>query len=186
MPASQPADKKNVGGENISPHKVVIVGVGNLLLSDEGVGVHVANQLLKTALPPGVTVIEGGTDGFGLLDVVSEAEQIIVIDAVKGNAAPGSLYRFGLDEIRYRCGGFKTSFHQIGLLEVLALAKLTGRDPKVIVIGVEPKSLEMGMKLTPEIDAQIPRIIELVWEELELLGFPPRPEIQTHAQNPHT
>ncbi len=64
------------------------------LLSDEGVGVHVANELAKMELPPDVSVVEGGTDGFRLLNVITEADRLIIVDAVKGGAEPGSIYRF--------------------------------------------------------------------------------------------
>jgi hydrogenase maturation protease len=164
MTAPTEADSK--GGETISPQKIVILGVGNLLLSDEGVGVHVANELMKMDLPPEVSVVEGGTDGFRLLNVITEADRLIVIDAVKGGAEPGSIYRFDIDEVRNCPPGFKTSVHQIGILEVIDLSGLIGKTPHTTVIGIEPISLEMGMELTPEIKAKIPRIIELILEEL--------------------
>jgi hydrogenase maturation protease len=147
--------------------KIVILGVGNLLLSDEGVGVHVANELMKMELPPAVTVIEGGTDGFGLLNVITEADRLIVIDAVKGAGAPGSIYRFNIDEIQSCPSGFKTSVHQIGILEVISLSGLIGKTPRTTIIGIEPKSLGIGMELSAEIKAKIPRIIELIKEELK-------------------
>jgi hydrogenase maturation protease len=157
------------GGEKILPTKIVILGVGNLLLSDEGVGVHIANELMKMSLPPEVSVVEGGTDGFGLLNIITEANRLIVIDAVKGDAAPGSIYRFDIGEVRNCPSGFKTSVHQIGILEVLDLSELIGKTPYTTVIGVEPKSVEMGMELSPEIKAKIPRVIELILDELKKL-----------------
>jgi hydrogenase maturation protease len=155
------------GGEKSSPPKIVILGVGNLLLSDEGVGVHIANELLKMNLPPEVSVIEGGTDGFRLLNIITEANRLIIIDAVKGNALPGSIYRFDIGEVQNSPAGFKTSVHQIGILEVLDLSELIGKTPHTTVIGIEPKSLEMGMDLSPEIKTKIPKIIQLVLDELE-------------------
>src|SRR4030066_590609 len=163
--ASSAADSP--GGETIPPQKIVILGVGNLLLSDEGVGVHVANELMKMDLPPEVSVVEGGTDGFRLLNVITEADRLIVIDAVKGNADPGSIYRFDIDDVRNCPSGFKTSVHQIGILEVIDLSELIGKKPHTTIIGIEPKSLEMAMELTPEIKSKIPRIIELIFEELK-------------------
>lgn len=163
--------KKNPsGGAPSSPQKIVILGVGNLLLSDEGVGVHVANDLMKMDLPSNVSVVEGGTDGFRLLNVITEADRLIVIDAVKGDSNPGSIYRFDIDDVRHCPSGFKTSVHQIGILEVIDLSELIGKKPHTTIIGIEPKSLEMGMELTPEVKAKIPRIIELVFEELKLTG----------------
>jgi len=168
MSATTASDATNSkGGDTVSPLKIVILGVGNLLLSDEGVGVHVANELIKRQLPPGVKVIEGGTDGFRLLNVITEADRLIVVDAVKGGGIPASIYRFDIDEVQNCPSGFKTSVHQIGILEVINLSGLIGKTPRTTVIGIEPKSLEMSMELSPEIKEKIPRIIELVLEELK-------------------
>jgi hydrogenase maturation protease len=145
----------------------VILGVGNLLLSDEGVGVHVANKLMEMDLPAGVEVIEGGTDGFRLMNVVTEADCLIVVDAVKGGSPPGSIYRFDIKDAPSSPDAYKTSVHQIGILEVVHLSGLVGQTPETTVIGVEPKSLEMGMELSPEVQEKIPKIIELVLKEAE-------------------
>lgn len=166
---STPNATNSKGGDKVSPLKIVILGVGNLLLSDEGVGVHVANELVKLELPPGVTVVEGGTDGFRLINVITEADRLIVVDAVKGGGAPGSIYRFDINEVQSCPSGFKTSVHQIGILEVINLSGLIGKTPQTTVIGIEPESLEMGMELSPEIKAKIPKIIELIWDELKNL-----------------
>lgn len=158
---------ENAGEENISPRKIIILGVGNLLLSDEGIGVHVANELSKMDLPPEVSVVEGGTDGFRLLNIITEADRLIVIDAVRGGEEPGSIYRFDINEIKNVPTGFKTSVHQVGILEVINLSELIGKTPHATVIGVEPKSLEMSMELSPEVKAKVPRVIELVMNELK-------------------
>jgi hydrogenase maturation protease len=145
----------------------VILGVGNLLLSDEGVGVHVANKLMEMDLPAGVEVIEGGTDGFRLMNVVTEADRLIVVDAVKGGSPPGSIYRFDIKDAPSSPDAFKTSVHQIGILEVVHLSELIGQTPETTVIGVEPGSLEMGMELSPEVQEKMPKIIELILEEVK-------------------
>ncbi len=161
------------GGEENLPPKIVILGVGNLLLSDEGVGVHVAHELMKMKLPPEVSVIEGGTDGFGLLNIITEADRLIVIDAIRGGAPPGAIYRFNIHDLKNCPKGFKSSIHQIGILEVLHLSELIGKTPLTTIIGIEPKSLEMGMELSPEIRAKIPRLIEIILNELKgLVSFP--------------
>jgi len=146
---------------------IVILGVGNLLLSDEGVGVHVAHKLMEMDLPAGVEVIEGGTDGFRLMNVVTEAGRLIVVDAVKGGGPPGSIYRFDIKDAPSSPDAYKTSVHQIGILEIVHLSELIGQTPETTVIGVEPKSLEMGMALSPEVQEKIPKIIELILEEVK-------------------
>ena len=154
------------GGSDAPPGRVVVLGVGNLLLSDEGVGVHVENKLMEMDLPPEVDVVEGGTDGFRLMNVVTGAARLIVVDAVKGGGPPGSIYRFGIKDAPTYPDEYKTSVHQIGILEVVHLSELVGEAPETTIIGVEPKSLDMGMELSPEVKAKLSRIIELVLEEV--------------------
>jgi hydrogenase maturation protease len=149
------------------------MGVGNLLLSDEGFGVHVAQKLYDLDLPPEVEVVEGGTDGFGLMAYVVGADRLILIDAVKGGGPPGSLYRFDLNDCPPFPDLFKTSVHQISILEIINLSGVIGTTPRTTIIGIEPKTLEIGMALSPEIEAKIPRVIELVREEVaSALGRP--------------
>ena len=161
------SDELIKGGEQTFEKKIVILGVGNVLLSDEGVGVHVANELIKMELPANVSVVEGGTDGFRLLNVITEADRLIVVDAVKGGGEPGTIYRFDINDVRNSPPGFKTSVHQIGILEVIDLSGLIGKTPHTTVIGVEPKSLEMSLELSPEIKDKVPRVIELVLEDMK-------------------
>ena len=158
---------ETLGGSIAAPPKdVVILGVGNLLLSDEGVGVHVAKKLMDMDLPPGVKVVEGGTDGFRLINVITEADRLIIVDAVKGGEAPGSIYRFDIKDAPTYPDAYKTSVHQIGILEVVHLSELVGKTPETVIIGVEPALLEMGMELSTEVAAKLPRIIELVLAEV--------------------
>ena len=147
--------------------KTTVVGVGNLLLSDEGVGVHVVKELMGMALPSGVQVIDGGVSGLGLLNVVTGAHRLIVIDAVRAGGPAGSIYRFGIEDLTTYPNRYKMSVHEIGILEVLHLSGLVDKTPKATIIGIEPKSMEMGMDLSPEVQAKVPRIIELILDELE-------------------
>jgi hydrogenase maturation protease len=147
---------------------ILILGVGNLLLSDEGVGVHVAQRMMHMELPPEVHVVEGGTDGFGLVNVILEADRMLLIDAVKGGGQPGSIYRFDIDDCPPYPDLFKTSVHQISILEVINLSSLIGSTPQTTIIGVEPLCLEMGMELSPQIEAKIPKIIQMIQEEVEI------------------
>jgi hydrogenase maturation protease len=158
-----------VGGAVTAPPTggTVVLCIGNILLSDEGVGVHVAGAIHERGLPPDVTLVEGGTDGFKLMNVIVEAGRIIVVDCVKGGAEPGSLYRFDIDDAPTSFAGVKTSVHQIGILEVIHMSELiSGRTPRTTIIGCEPESLAMSMELSPTVAAKLPRIVELVFEEL--------------------
>jgi hydrogenase maturation protease len=146
---------------------ILIMGVGNLLLSDEGVGVHVAQKMMEMDLPPHVHVVEGGTDGFGLINVIMAADRLILVDAVRGGGKPGSIYRFDIEDCPFDADIFKTSVHQISILEVINLSSLIGSTPKTTIIGVEPESLEMGMELSLTVEATVPRVIKLIMEEAE-------------------
>lgn len=152
----------------MNPKKIVVLGVGNELLCDEGIGIHVAKELQKeNILPPEVEVIEGGTNGFGLINIITDTDRLIVIDSIKGGSEPGTLYKFDIEDAPGTPDLFKTSVHQIGILEVINLSSLIGKTPKTTVIGVEPKSISTGMELSKEVRAKIPKVIELVTEEVE-------------------
>jgi len=150
----------------VSTAKTVVLGVGNLLLSDEGVGVHVVKRLSEMSLPSEVEVLDGGVAGLGLMNVIMGADRLIVIDAVKGGADPGSIYRFGPEDLTEYADGVTLSVHEIGILEAIRLSEFLGHAPRTTVIGIEPRSMDTGMELSPEIREKIPRIIELVLDEL--------------------
>lgn len=160
--------KSDIGGKGLTPpKKIVVLGVGNELLSDEGVGVTVAKKLLKMNLPAEVEVIEGGTEGFGLLHIITQTDNLIVIDSVKGGGLPGSIYKFNIEDTANFPDLYKTSMHQIGILEVINLSSLVGKTPKTTVIGIEPKTILSGMELSAEIRAKIPKVIEIVLDEIK-------------------
>jgi hydrogenase maturation protease len=106
------------------------------------------------------------------MNVVTEADRLIIVDAVKGGEAPGSIYRFDIKDAPTYPDAYKTSVHQIGILEVVHLSELVGKTPETVIIGIEPRSLDMGMELSPEVEAKLPRIIELVFEEVNRPALP--------------
>ena len=101
------------------------------------------------------------------MNLVTGADRLIVVDAVKGGGDPGSIYRFDIEDAPSSPDAYKTSVHQIGILEVIHFSEFLGTPPKTTIIGVEPKSLAMSMELSPEISAKVPRVIELVLEEVQ-------------------
>ena len=151
--------------KSVSP-KTTVLGVGNLLLSDEGVGVHVARELMGMELPPGVSVVEGGTAGLNLLHLIRDADRLIVIDAVQGEGAPATVYRFDMDDIQDKGRGLIASVHSLGVREVLDLCALTGKGPQTTVIGIEPKSMGIGTELSDEVRAKVPLLLRLVLQEI--------------------
>lgn len=145
---------------------VLVLGVGNILLSDEGAGVRAAEALQRMDLPRGVEVLDGGTASMALLDSLSDRDKVVIIDAVKGGGEPGTLYRFTPDDIRVH-GEVITSLHQLGVLDALAHVECLGHAPKsVIFYGIEPGEMEWGLDLTPRVGAALPRVVELVLGEV--------------------
>ncbi len=151
--------------------RIVVLGVGNILLSDEGIGVRVAESLQRDfALPPEVVVIDGGTTGMEMLEDLSGADHLIMVDAVRSGRAPGSIVKLSDEQVPvfFRT---KLSPHQIGLSDVLATLELIGEQPgSITVIGVEPVSLETSMTLSPQVEARLPEVVDLVRAELRRLG----------------
>ena len=145
---------------------ILILGIGNILLRDEGVGVRVIEQMQKMHLPDDVELVDGGTAGADLLDVLAERRKVIVIDAVQADCEPGSVLRFTPDDLACpdRAG---VSLHELGLGEALAMTRQLGCAPKeVIVFGIKPKELGCGLELSEEIAASVPKVIELVLAEI--------------------
>ena len=145
--------------------RVVVMGLGNLLLSDEGFGVHVYRKLEEEGgLSPEVEVFEAGTASLDALQTLGSVDRLVAVDAVKGGGEPGDIYRFKPQDIK-SSKKISTSLHQLSFLEALQLAGHTGRAPKeVIIIGIEPKKLGFGMELSPELADKVPRVMELVRE----------------------
>jgi hydrogenase maturation protease len=154
-----------------APYRITILGVGNILLSDEGVGVRVVERLhARYDFPDHVGLVDGGVLGTRLMGLVSETDILIVVDAVKNGRPPGTLYRLEGDEVPRRVLA-KQSMHQTDLPEVLALCAIIGKTPHPIVIGVEPQDIEtMAVELTPAIAAKVDELVAMVLSELHRLG----------------
>jgi hydrogenase maturation protease len=145
---------------------ILILGIGNILLKDEGVGVHVVNKLKEIPLPNNVEVIDGGTAGLDLTDFIANRKKVIVIDTVKAGDKPGTIYRLTEKNLNLKPKAIM-SFHEIDFMHALYLSEVMGIKPEeTIVIGIEPKDMSDSTELSPEIEARIPRIIEVVMKEL--------------------
>src|SRR3989304_2195530 len=145
----------------------VILGVGNLLLTDDGVGIH-AIQKLQTGytLPAGVQVVDGGACGLDLLQCLEGVDNLIIIDAAKLGKAPGSIVRLEGDQVPAYLA-LKTSPHEIGLPELLFTARLTDIYPeRVVVFGVQPESIETHIGLTPAVAARLDELVDLAAAEV--------------------
>ncbi len=144
--------------------RTAIVGVGNGLMRDEGVGVHVVRALADAKLPEGVLVIDAGTDPDVAFDL-DGFDRLIVVDAVRGGEAPGTVYRFG-DEAGLDDAGVRRACHDVGMLETLRAFRPSGEGPEVLILGVEPGEIDWGLDLSPVVRRSVPRVIEIVQQEL--------------------
>jgi len=145
--------------------RVVVVGIGNLLLKDEGIGVHVAQALERISLPNAFEVIDGGTSP-DILPLLEGVDKLIIVDAAQGGGQPGDIYRFTIDRLSLE-DSISTSVHQIGLMETIMMTMALGIAPEeTVIIGVEPKEIDWGLDLSPELENKIPEIIAMVHEEL--------------------
>lgn len=147
--------------------KTLVLGLGNLLLADEGVGVHAAQALMRTGCPDDTTVMDIGTSILEALLELETADRVIVIDAVKADGVPGSVYRMPYEE--FARPEVIASMHGFDLSRVLAL---TGRaaPPEVIVVGVEPAAIDWSLDLSPEVQEAMPFVLSAVRDEIEREG----------------
>jgi hydrogenase maturation protease len=148
--------------------KITILGIGNTLFSDEGVGIHLL-PLLEDPLKDyeNIEIIEGLTDGMKLLGPVEDAENLIIIDAINAGKEPGTIITLVGDEIPAYFG-IKMSIHQLGFQEVLLAAKLRERYPKQIVMfGMQPTSLQLGIELTETNQKKLGCLAETVIEQVK-------------------
>ncbi len=149
----------------------VVLGVGNLLLRDEGVGIHVVKALAGHQFPPDVEVIDGATAGCDLLPLISGAERVVIVDALQGGEPPGAVYRLTPQDFEQEPQGVSVSLHDIRIMDVLRMLELMeGHLPPVVIVGVEPGKIEAGLELTPEVAASLPFILELVIKEIQESG----------------
>ncbi|MEN6461887.1 MAG: HyaD/HybD family hydrogenase maturation endopeptidase [Syntrophomonas sp.] len=147
-------------------NKPIILGLGNPLFQDEGLGIHVIHRLMNEDISNRAELIDGGTDALALLGLVEEAEYLLIIDAINGDDIPGSVRRFAGQEIPFFLSS-RMSPHQIGFQEVLALARMRGRLPDhIVLLGVEPLSLDWGTKLTTPVAASLPQLTKMIYEQI--------------------
>jgi len=155
------------------PFSVAIIGLGNLLLGDEGFGVHLIRHLEKSyRFPHGVELVDGGCLGLGLLDHLREKEALILVDVFLSEAPPGTLQIFTWEDLKAFSPAALASAHQIGIKEALYLAELEGLTPSFFkVFALVPERLETGTSLSPSLSKELDRVSSLIVEEVQRLGF---------------
>ena len=155
---------------------ILVLGLGNILLSDEGVGVRIVEALdASHDLPDGVEVLDGGTSGMDLLDMVADRDCLIVADAVNAAGPAGRLIRIEGENIKVL---FETRFspHQLGLSDMLAALCLIDKAPRrVVIIGVVPQDLTLGLELSAAAAGGRDAAVSMIVDELSRLGVAPTP-----------
>ncbi len=144
--------------------KILILGIGNILQSDDGIGVHIINHILESGMdiPGDVELIDGGTAGFDLLPIMAKREKIIIVDALRTDDRPGSIYRFTPG---HAVGSFSSfSLHEVGIMEVIRNLNLLGENPRIEFIGIVPEDIStLSIGMTPEVEKSIPRAVDQIF-----------------------
>jgi len=147
--------------------RIVVLGVGNLLLGDEGVGIHAINELKKESFDGNVKIIDGGTAGIDLLFWLEDADYVIIVDCVEADAEPGAIFRLPAEELIRNAPGQIASLHGINLQEVLFIANKLGKLPPAVIYGVQGKEIGFCDRLSPQVNKVLPRLVELIRQEIE-------------------
>ncbi len=156
--------------------KIGVMGVGNILLGDEGFGVHFIERLRKKyEFPENVELIDGGTAGIFLSPLIDYIKKMIIVDVVAVDAEPGSIFIYDREDFFIDKLPIKLSPHQIGLQEVLFLNDMKGSAPEYLkLVGIVPKSLDAKTELSSEVKSKMEEIEDIVIGELRKLGVEPK------------
>ncbi|MFZ5627174.1 MAG: hydrogenase maturation protease [Bacillota bacterium] len=140
--------------------KPVVLGLGNPLYRDEGIGIHLLLRLRQSGLASQIKLVEGGTGGLSLLPVIETAAQLLIIDAVNWDKPPGTLGLFSYEQL-IQLAQPRLSPHQVALADLLALACWRGKlPPDLVLLGIQPADIRPGLELSPEVKAAIPAALE--------------------------
>ena len=149
----------------------MVLGIGNILFSDEGFGIRVVESLQERyTFSENILVVDGGVLGINLLGVISKPDHLIVVDAIRHKGKPGDLYRLEGDAIPQRIRS-KNSLHQVDFLEALTLCQALDKVPETVILGVEPFDIEtLSTDLTSATQSRVDSVIDMVLDEVERLG----------------
>jgi len=144
--------------------KVLVMGIGNTLLQDDGVGVHVTERFKSSREPePNLEILDGGTIGLSLLPEIEDADAVIIVDASEIGERPGAMKIFHNGEIDQQLSGKRRSVHEVALYDLFSAAAIRGRSPQQrVLIAIQPASTEWGLDPTPEVSASIPLACEAI------------------------
>ncbi|MBC2721766.1 HyaD/HybD family hydrogenase maturation endopeptidase [Desulfosporosinus sp.] len=145
----------------------VIIGIGNILLQDDGVGVHVVNQLENETLPSTIELVDGGTSTLDTLSYFLDYRKVIVVDCLRAGLKPGTIYKIQPEDIKnYQKENL--SIHDVQILDVVKMANMMGQYPEVVIFGIEPKKISVNLEMTDLMYAKLPEVIANIKKELLL------------------
>lgn len=143
-------------------NNIAIIGIGNYLMGDEGVGIHAVEELRKHPWPKGVEVIDGGTVGIGLLHLIEGRDFVVIIDCADFGGEPGDIRVFDPKNLQHE-EKKEAGLHAVDLLTALDLAKKTSKSPrKISIIGIQPEKISLGKTLSPEVQKSVESLREIV------------------------
>lgn len=147
-------------------NKILVLGVGNSILSDEGLGVHLARRLQQESFPPNVEIQDGGTKGLELLDYMEDVAKLIIVDCMSAGSEPGSIFRFEPDKVDVIPKKYQFSFHDLGIYDFLRMASILETLPPTIIFAMEPQLIVWGEELSPPVAAKMDKFQELITKEI--------------------
>jgi hydrogenase maturation protease len=153
--------------------RLLVIGLGNILRSDDGVGVHLARALARESWPAGVRILDAGTPGLALLDLIQEADHVLILDAGDFAEPPASICVFTPDEVSSRSESSPLSIHQADVLGALRLGQALGIAPPMTLVAIQPRSLEPGTELSPTLTEAFPKLLACVHTLIRSLAPPP-------------
>jgi len=145
----------------------VILGIGNILLQDDGVGVHVIKQLENEKLPSTIELVDGGTSTLDTLGLFLDYKKVIVVDCLRAGLKPGTIYKIKPEDIsNYKKENL--SIHDVQILDVVKMANMMNKYPEVVIFGIEPEKIAVDLEMTQIMVSKIPEIISNIKKELEI------------------
>lgn len=146
--------------------KILIVGFGNLLMGDDGAGIHLIRKLAAQQMPVQVSLLDGGVNSFAALAELRYASQGIFVDAMTCEGEPGDVYRMTADDLNTQPCGRSMSLHDFSLIDSLRLSKHTDELPPIIIYGIEPASINLGIELSPQVTLAVDKVISHIMEDI--------------------
>jgi hydrogenase maturation protease len=165
---------------------LLILGLGNVLCGDDGLGCAAVNLLLRALeIPESVRVLDGGTLGLALLSYLEDARKAILVDAIRAEAPPGSFVRLEGDEVAPALAG-RLSPHQVGVADLLDAARWRDRYPsRLVLLGLVPHTLDLGLGRSPAVESRLPELVARIAEEAARLGHPLPPKARDESAASH-